>query len=181
MANAVHCERPTYAVRPALPSEAGDLFSLINESYAVESGTEGVAFKCTTRLGSPSDLSESINERRCLVAVNASGALLGCIVFNVEQEKSECHFGPFAVAPHAQGRGVGSALMWAIDDAALSLGTTWVGISVVNHRSDILPMYRALGFVEYGTEPYPERGAWALTRPTHMLMMRRAVRRRETV
>lgn len=168
-------ERPPVAVRVGVREEIPALFELINAAYMVELGEEGVAFKSKTRYESPDELLPSIDAGQCLVASDAGGAILGCIVYTIDTDKSECHFGPFAVAPAAQGRGVGSALLRGIDAVALAAGVAWVTISVINIRSDIIPMYLALGFREYGTGPYPAAKASHLTRPVHFLLMRRPV------
>ena len=168
-------------IRPAVVSDASAIFHLVNTAYAVETGSEGIAFKCSNRLSSLSELDAVIAEHRCIAAFNTTGTLLGCIVYDIKKEQSECHFGPFAVDPSVQGSGVGSSLMRSIDDVALAHDVKWISISVVNHRTDILPMYSALGFVEYGTEPFPVDCIAELTRPVTMILMRRRVRNSQSV
>lgn len=155
--------RPTHADVPAL-------LALINAAYDVETGDTGPAFKRTPRYDSADALTAAVAEGRVLVARRAAdGALQGAIVYEVELPA--VYFGPFAVAPAAQGAGVGRALLAALERVAHDAGASRLDITVVNVRCDILPMYAKLGFVATGTSPYPEPDT--CTRPVHFINMSR--------
>lgn len=159
-------------VRAATPADLPAAFDLINAAYEVETGDSGVAFKHTLRFLQPEELSPQLE--RAFVAVDGHGKLLGVIVFELVQSSSgvtRCHFGPFAVA-HS-GQGVGKALLVHLEAFALAAGASSLDIEVVQHRTDILPMYAKWGYVQYGEAPFPapER----VTRPCHFLLLRRAI------
>lgn len=162
------------ATRFASRDDTAALFTLINEAYSVETGTDAVAFKRTTRLLSDDEILPAIGDGRCLV-IDGPVAILGCIVFEIDLAESMCCFGPFAVSPAAQGRGIGSRLIREVEAVARDAHVKWLGMSVINHRSDIIPMYRAMGFSEYGTAPYPASHVDRLSRPSHFILLRRSL------
>lgn len=160
-------------------SDVPTLFDLINLAYQVETGDSGVAFKKTDRLLDTSELAPHVAAGRTLKALGADGAIAGCICFEevvhgagagAGAEERHMHFGPFAVAVSAQGRGVGRALLEALYAHARARGIRYVDIEVVNHRTDILPLYAKMGYVPFGEGdfPAPER----LSRPSSFVMMR---------
>ena len=162
------------AIDVAREVERAEITNLINEAYEVETGDSGVAFKNTLRL-LPSDAAQLDLGRTfvCRRRGHPDGPLLGCIVYDVQQDDTglRCHFGPFAVARAAQGQGVGRALQARLETWARDHGCASFDIEVVNHRTDILPMYERQGFVAYGngTFPAPER----TTRQCHFILMRK--------
>ena len=79
---------------------AAELLNLINEAYEVESGSTGVAFKCTPRFDSVREVEDLIHRSTVVAARDAAGALLGAISYELEGDS--CYFGPFAV--RARGR-----------------------------------------------------------------------------
>jgi len=88
-----------HTVRVATRSDADDVYSLIVAAYAIEKGSDGVAFTSIDRLSGPHDLYTAIDDGGCLVCFHVdTGVLLGCIVFHIDTVHSQCHFGPFAVA-----------------------------------------------------------------------------------
>jgi GNAT superfamily N-acetyltransferase len=177
---------PDVEVVPAVAGDLPALFALVNEAYQVETGDSGVAFKCTNRLlDADAELLPSIAAGRALKAL-VGGALAGCICFEEQQAAAAAvavhdggadaaaaphmHFGPFAVAASAQGRGVGRALLEALYARARARGIRYVDIEVVNWRTDVMPWYERMGYVRFGTGdfPAPER----LARPASFVLMR---------
>ena len=75
------------------------------------------------------------------------------------------------VARGAQGRGVGGALLRALEARARAEGCASIDAEVVDLRWDLFPMYFALGFRVVGQLPFPapER----CTRPCHFVCIRR--------
>jgi GNAT superfamily N-acetyltransferase len=81
------------------------------------------------------------------------------------------YFGPFAVAPRCKGQGLGRALLDEVERLSRLRGISEIEIRVVNHRSDLFPMYEKLGYDYCGESPYPKPEI--LTRPSHFLVMRK--------
>lgn len=154
---------------PATPADAPALFALVNAAYMVESGDDGVAFKNSLRFVSLAEAEDMLRHTQVASAVDEGGALLGCISYAPANDAM--YFGPLAVSPAAQGRGVASALMGHVERAARHAGLGFLEITVVNWRTDVLPMYAARGFVVVGEAPFPEPSR--LTRPSHFFVMRR--------
>ena len=74
-----------------------------------------------------------------------------------------------AVDPDHQGRGLGRALVLAVESRCRNAGCRFLDISVVNLRTELPAFYRQFGFAPYGTAPFhdPE----TLTRPAHLVLM----------
>lgn len=155
------------AVRPAQKEDLQAVFDLINDAYQVETGCEGPAFKKTLRLLDLAEAEELFAPDAHLAVAEQGGRIVGAISYRAVP--AGVYFGPFAVSPRAQGRGVGRALMAHVEAFGRATGAANVEISVVNVRSDILPLYEKLGFVAVGTEPFPapER----CTREVHMVVL----------
>jgi GNAT superfamily N-acetyltransferase len=159
------------SVLPATKEDLQALGTVINAAYEVETGDTGVAFKKTPRLLDFEELMPDLRAGQILKAVDAGGALVGCIVYQLYED--HLFFGPFAVAPELKGRGIGKALLSAVEAKARAAHAKYIEIRVINHRTDILPMYDAMGYVRVDEIPYfhPDR----LTRPCNFIVMRRTL------
>lgn len=173
-------------IREAIPNDISSLFSLINDSYQVETGNSGVAFKKTLRL---IDVNTEMVPLipRTLVAEFVSDdvtdkdkdAVLEELAGSITWEETEhddykaMHFGPFAVSTRHQKMGVGSALLNALYQLAQKRDCEYIDLECVNWRTDIIPWYQAMGFkvIGEGSFPAPER----CTRDCHFILMRRKV------
>ena len=128
--------------------------SLVNDAYAVETGSEGVAFKLTQRLLSKTNgLEDAYMEGRILKAVKGD-EICGVIVF--ELHKDFVYYGPFAVKSGLKGSGIVKRLIAAVQDIGKAHECHSFEILVVNHRIDILPMYEKWGYIIVGEEDYPD-------------------------
>ena len=177
-------------VRSAVRSEASYLFDLVNRAYSVEKGSTGLAFKAVDRYLSVVEVEEDIAEAaassaaggRFLVAVEPTepteppGLPLGCVNVRVSElgGRRIVGYGPFAVDPAAQGSGVGSALLGAVDAIAVELNSAAVDIEVVNHREDLLGFYGRRGYVAVKTAPCDAAhncDESQITRPSHFVCL----------
>jgi GNAT superfamily N-acetyltransferase len=163
-------------MRVATAADCAAVFRLCNTAYHAESGDTPPAFKKTTRFLLTAEILPNIEARRVLLCTSGAQTL-GCLSYTleggVEGAPLRAHFGPFAVLPEAQGRGVGSALLGELARVARAAGCVSLDAEVVNHRHDIFCMYFALGFrvVGEGAFPAPER----CTRACHFVCIRRAL------
>ena len=167
-----------FVVRVATSADAPALFALVNEAYHAESGCRAPGFKLVERFLAPDELLPLIAAGSVFVAASAAdGAALGLLAYELLVDAGgvrRAHFGPFATAPRARGRGVGAALLGALRDAAAAAGAHSLDGDVVNLRYDLFPLYLSkLGFrvVGRGVFPVPER----CSRPVHFVQIRRDV------
>jgi GNAT superfamily N-acetyltransferase len=159
-------------VRPAREDELDAAGALVAEAYLTEPGMEPHDWY----LDHIRDARGRAAETDVLVAVDASGTLLGCVSYvrdhtspfaELERE-GEAGFRMLGVTPTARGRGVGSALVEACIARARAAGKSAVAISsgdswVTSHR-----VYARLGFErapERDFDPVPGVSLIAWVRP----------------
>lgn len=157
---------------------------MINDAYVVEMGDSGLACKTQPRLLVPlgDNLELAYKEGRIIKAVStdpSDNTIYGVIVYefttstaaitdtpqstvNTSDSSTKdrvIHYGPLAVNPSAQGKGIGKKLIEFVEGIGKREGARAVKIHVMNVRSDLIPMYERLGYVRVGHEeyPYPER------------------------
>jgi GNAT superfamily N-acetyltransferase len=157
-------------IRAATAEDVPTLINLINAAYEVESGDSGIAFKRTERIVRDEEVSAPVAEGRVRVCMANDGSVLGTIIFKLEGAHS-IGFGPFAVAPAAQRKGVGKALLGAVEAEGRARGCRWVQLEIVNHRSDLVDYYRSLNFVPVAEAPFVD--VERLTRPCNFIVFRK--------
>jgi GNAT superfamily N-acetyltransferase len=86
----------------------------------------------------------------------------------LEQRNDRLYLGMLAVHPSQQGRGLGKQMIAAAERHAASLGCRALDIRIVDLRTELPPFYRALGFVDNGTEPLVDP---QLLKPAHFIRM----------
>ena len=167
-------------ISTATATDAINIFRVINMAYSVESGDTGISFKKTNRLLDPFDSGlDAAYENGSVIKAEWNGEIIGVIVWElveiVVDEKSctALYFGPFAVLPSHQKRKVGKRLLDEIDRIAIERGINYIEISVVNHRTDLFPIYERLGYTYCGTGEFPDPER--ITRPCNFVKMRRSL------
>jgi predicted N-acetyltransferase YhbS len=132
-------------VRPAESRDSARLVDVINAAFAVETFFEG------TRTDAER-LARTMTEGEFFVAEDERGNIVGCIY--VEREGDRGYFGMLSVIPALQGRGIGRALVQAAEKWARAQGCSAMDIWVLNLRTELPPLYRALGYRETGTTDF---------------------------
>jgi predicted N-acetyltransferase YhbS len=97
-------------------------------------------------------------------------ALVSCMY--LEPRGDRLYLGMLAVTPAQQKRGLGRQMMAEAERQATALGCHSIDIRIVDRRTELPPFYRALGFVDSGTEPFDDP---FLTKPSHFLLMTKTV------
>ncbi len=94
-------------------------------------------------------------EAECLhlVAVDAQGEVVGCVMFHPEGEGAG-RLLQMAVAPELQGTGLGRRLVRALEARLVELGVREV---TLHARANVCGFYARLGYEPFG-EPYEEVG-----------------------
>ena len=182
-------------VRRAIATESQAIFELVNAAYAVELGDKGLAFKKENRYLQESEVSADIRKAEqdparsaffCHVLAGQQ-TLAGVIRLVVrDDDRTAVDFGPFAVNPSCQGRGIGSKLLLVAEEWAQSKGCTSFKIEVVNHRIDLWDdsgqkpagFYGRAGFEKVGEAPCDAEhncDESKVTRPSSFVLLARSL------
>lgn len=153
-------------LRPAAGPDVPLIVSVVNRAYRVEDDfIVGKRIKAETveaALARP--------DRHVIVAEADPGARLDGAVL-IEIRGAHGYFGPLAVDPDSQGRGIGRKLVEAAADYCRERGCRQLDIDVLDVRPELLAVYEGMGFTRGVTAayPYPEK----LRRPAHLILMSR--------
>lgn len=140
-----------------------ELLALLHAAFA---GMEG-------RIDPPSSLhrldetslAAKAAEETLILAHDADGRLAGCVF--LKPEATALYVGKLAVAPDAQGRGIGRSLMLAAEDAARAAGRRRLRLQTRVELTENHATFAAMGFVETARTSHP-----GFDRPTTVEMMR---------
>jgi ribosomal protein S18 acetylase RimI-like enzyme len=155
-----------HIVRPADVRDPGRIARLVNTAFQVEA-----FFKVGDRT--------SEQEIRTLMATGdflviddeTRDSLAACVFTSIEGTRG--YFGMLSVDPSRQGRGLGRALIDAVESRARARGCDHMDIHVVNLRTELVPLYRRFGYVEAGELPFPDTERASM--PCHFLVMRKTL------
>ena len=137
------------SVREARPGEYGGLASLVLDAYEAVLGP-GFDGEYAAELA---DVATRATQGVTLVAVDAGGAILGCITYVPGpgplawfDSADEAGMRVLAVARHAQGRGVGAALVGACVARARAAGKARLLLHTTTSFTVAQRLYQRLGF-----------------------------------
>ena len=147
-------------LRTAGAPDVPQIVVLLNAAFAME-----WAFIDRDRANA-AEIAQYLGTGTFLVVDAGDGSLVSCMY--LEQRADRVYLGMLAVSPSQQGRGLGRQMMAAAERHAVSLGCHAVDIRIVNHRTELPPFYRALGFTDNGVESFEDP---LLTKPAHFLKM----------
>jgi GNAT superfamily N-acetyltransferase len=148
-------------IRPASLPDAPAVTALINAAFQVEA-----FFKIGDRT-SADEVRELMRSGEFLMLEDADG-LAGCVYLAIKQDSS-AYFGMLSIDPSRQRKGLGRALIDAVESRARERGSERMDIHIVNLREELPPFYRRLGYVEHGTLPFSDMER--STRPCHFIVM----------
>jgi N-acetylglutamate synthase-like GNAT family acetyltransferase len=146
--------------RRATPADVPAITALINLAYKVEK-----FFKTGDRIDE-SDAAARLEETAFLVHED-EGAIVGCVHVIVKGERG--YFGLLAVHPKKRGQKLGVRLVAAAEAFCREAGCRAMDLSVVHLRTELPPFYRALGYAERTTAPFPHPEQ--ATQPCHLIVM----------
>jgi predicted N-acetyltransferase YhbS len=150
----------TITIRTADAADVAGIVALLNAAFAMERD-----FIDKDRTSVPEIERDMTTGTFFVVDGDASG-LVSCMY--LEQRGDRLYLGMLAVNPSQQGRGLGKQMIAAAERRAASLGCRALDIRIVDRRTELPPFYRALGFVDNGTEPLI---APQLLKPAHFIRM----------
>lgn len=156
-------QQPAADIEEAQACDAVAINRLINQAYRVED-----FFKAGDRT-SLAEVVELIASETFLVARDAGGTVQGTVRVRAKGERG--HFGMLAVAPEAQGSGLGRQLMAAAEQFCAQRGCAWMDLEVASPRTELPAYYERAGYAISGTAPWPPGELDQVTRPAHFIVM----------
>lgn len=132
--------------RFANEADVAALVALINAAYQVEK-----FFKIGERTDE-ADVRAHLVSGRFLLLEEAS-ELIASIYVELRGERS--YVGMLAVLPDRQRQGIGTRMMAAAEEFCREMGAHFIDLTVVDHRTELPPIYEKYGYRITGTAPFP--------------------------
>jgi len=132
-------EREDLSIRCAVEADSQRLIPHVNRAFALAEPFMGGPRT------DPRRLAVSMEKGAILIAEDVAGQMVASIYVEARGERG--YAGMLAVAPGRQRSGVGRRMMQAAEDRLRAHGCVAVDITVLSLRTDLLPLYRAFGFV----------------------------------
>jgi ribosomal protein S18 acetylase RimI-like enzyme len=103
--------------------------------------------------------------------VNEEGTMEGCVFLHKKEDR--LYLGMFSVAPLAQGKGIGKKLLAAADDQAKEQGCSFIYMTVITVREELIAWYERNGYQKTGKVlPFPIDERFGIpTQPLEMLVL----------
>jgi ribosomal protein S18 acetylase RimI-like enzyme len=133
-------------IRLASSIDIPSIASVTNAAFGIEGG-----FISGTRTDEPS-VSAMMQKGQFLVAETPDHLLVASVY--IELRGLRGYFGMLAVDPSQQRSGLGRLLVEAAENYARCHGCSVMDITTLSRRPELPPFYRALGYVETGTEEF---------------------------
>jgi GNAT superfamily N-acetyltransferase len=150
--------------RTALIADIETIVRLVNTAFLVE------LFFIERDRTNPEMVRELMEKGRFLLAEDGSNPL-ACIYVEIRGDRG--YLGMLSVDPDHQRKGLGRMLVRVAEQQFRDAGCHFCDLRIVNVRTDLLPYYRTLGYIETGTAPY---SATAPTKmPVHFIDMSKSL------
>ena len=143
----------------ATPADATRLTAFVNAAYRGDTARQGWTSEAHLLDGQRIDeagLRELLAAPNAaiLLCLGADGELLGS--FHVQADAGRLHLAMLAVAPAAQGRGVGKFLLRAAENFGVQHGCAVSKMTVISVRPELIAYYERQGYRRTGaTKPFP--------------------------
>ena len=150
---------PAFTLATATPADAPRLTALVNCAYRGAPARQGWTAEAHLLDGPRIDEAGLLEllaapKAALLLCLGAAGEPLGC--FHARADAGRLHLALLAVAPDAQGRGVGRFLLRAAEAYGVRHGCTVSKMLVISARPELLAYYGRRGYRPTGaTKPFP--------------------------
>jgi GNAT superfamily N-acetyltransferase len=151
-------------IRAASASDVQQIVALVNFAFRVES------FLVYGDRTNPAQINTMFQTGTFLLAETA-GQLAGCVYLELRGDRG--YFGLLSVDPAHQRQGIGRALVGEAERRAKDVGCKYMDILTVNVRTELIPVYRRLGYAEAGLAPFPPDVPTKI--PCHFLRMSKSL------
>jgi GNAT superfamily N-acetyltransferase len=130
-------------LRSAAPDDVSAIVTLVNSAFEVER-----FFKDGDRTNA--DQVKQMMAEGTFLLLSDGDSLLACVYVTLNGERA--YIGLLAVEPAGQKKGIGKRMMREAESYARAAGSKFADLRTVDLRTELLPIYRSLGYVETGTE-----------------------------
>lgn len=148
-------------VERATAADAEAVVALVNSAYRGDSSRAGWTTEADLLGGQRTDADGirdvvASDERRLLLHRAADGALLACVLLE-RRPGDGCYLGMLTVRPDLQAAGIGRRLLAAAESyAAAGLGASYVEMTVIGVRTELIAWYERRGYARTGERrPFP--------------------------
>jgi len=167
---AIHSEHrlpiPIAQIREASNADTDALVALINRAFGAE------AFCIIGDRTNVTDIQSRHSTGKFLVIDSDDrSSLIGSVYCSIVGQRG--YLGLLAVHPDAQGRGLSSRLIGALEDRCRQAGCNFVDLTVVNVRHNLFPFYARFGYAAYDVLPFPVPEAARM--PMHLVKLTKAL------
>jgi GNAT superfamily N-acetyltransferase len=146
-------------IREAGPGDVPALVALINAAFAVE-------WDFVNRDRTSPDEIRGLMTTGTFFVVGIAPDVHACVY--LERRARRVYLGMLSVQPAQQKRGLGRRLMAESEARCRTWGCAGIDIRIVNRRTELPPIYKRMGFVDRGTEPFEDP---LLKKPCHFMLM----------
>jgi ribosomal protein S18 acetylase RimI-like enzyme len=151
---------PDFSLRPATLAELPAVTILVNSAYRGDSSRAGWTTEADLLGGQRTDpdllRAQLAAADAVLLVAELREQLAGCVYLE-RHTPAEAYLGMLTVSPHAQGAGLGSAILAQAEDyAARVWRVCGVRMTVIAQRTDIIEWYARRGYRDTGErQPFP--------------------------
>lgn len=139
------------------------LLVLVNSAYRGEVSKQGWTTEADLISGEQRIDEEGLThillqaESKVLIYRNEASEIVGTL--NLQKKENKLYLGMFSVHPAMQNAGIGKALLFAADEWAKYLGCSFINMSVITVRSELIDWYKWHGYKDKGARiPFEEDG-----------------------
>lgn len=156
------------------------LLKLINNAYRGEEAKKGWTHEADLIEGTirtdATSLKELIQKPSAVILkCELNGNIAGCVF--LEKKNERLYLGMLSVSPQIQAKGIGKKLLIAAEEHAKQVGCTYVEMTVISVRNELIAWYQRNGYVDTGKrEPFPDDGKFGNPRqPLEFIYMQKQV------
>jgi predicted N-acetyltransferase YhbS len=162
-------------IRIATTADIPALNILVNSAYRGESSKKGWTTEADLLDGirtNEGSLSQMLNHNGATILVaDDENTLKGCVY--LEGQGEVLYLGMLTVTPELQGKGLGTALLKAAEERAVSIGCKKIKMTVITVRDTLVAYYLRKGYKDTGErKPFPTDPAFGIAKqPLQFMVM----------